>query len=218
MTRARVIYADPPWAFQTHDGRRRTPTQKAFREAEDHYPTMTIEQMSALPVADMAAKDAVLAMWIVGSHCDVAFDLARAWGFPTFVTDLHYWVKQKLVQANQVDIFTGDIAEPPMSMGYYSRKQVEPLWLFKRGKGVPVQAHDIRQLIIAPRGEHSRKPHQVYDNLERMFGDVPRLELFARNTRPGWTSWGNEVGKFDPASSSAAVGRQKPASAERNAA
>ncbi|WP_213175170.1 MT-A70 family methyltransferase [Croceicoccus gelatinilyticus] len=213
LTGFRLFYADPPWSFETHDGRSRTPTQKrfakarassskavgekTFREAEDHYPTMSIEEMSALPIAEMAAKDAVLAMWIVGSHCDVAFDLAAAWGFPTFVTDLFYWAKQKLVHANQVDLFTGDIPPPPMSMGYYSRKQVEPCWLFKRGKGVPVAAHDVRQLIIAPRAEHSRKPVEAYERLERMFSAVPRIELFARNTRPGWSAWGNEVGKYD---------------------
>lgn len=195
----RLIYADPPWAFRTHAGQNRTPTQKRFREAEDHYPTMSIEEMSALPIADMAAKDAVLAMWIVGSHCDVALDLARAWGFSTFVTDLFYWAKQKLVNADQIDMFTGDIAPPPMSMGYYSRKQVEPVWLFKRGKGVPVLAHDVRQLIVSPRRAHSRKPIEAYQGLERMFGEVPRVELFARNTRDGWDAWGNEVGKYGEA-------------------
>ncbi|MDR7102972.1 MT-A70 family methyltransferase [Croceicoccus sp. BE223] len=195
----RVIYADPPWAFRTHLGVTRTPTQKNFNEAADHYPTMTIDAMAALPIAEMAAKDAVLAMWIVGSHCDVALDLARAWGFPTFVTDLFYWAKQKLIAADQIDLFTGDIAEPPMSMGYYSRKQVEPVWLFKRGKGVPVLAHDVRQLIVAPRSTHSRKPVEAYRRIERLFGDVPRVELFARNTRPGWDAWGNEVGKFGEA-------------------
>ncbi|AKM09848.1 MT-A70 family methyltransferase [Croceicoccus naphthovorans] len=207
-----LIYADPPWAFNTHDGRRRTPTQKTFREAEDHYPTMSVEEMSALPVADLAAKDAVLAMWLVGSHLDVAFDLAAAWGFDRFVTDLFYWAKQKLIHAQQVDMFTGDIAPLPMSMGYFSRKQIEPCWLFRRGKGLPVRAHDVRQLIVAPRREHSRKPPEAAERLERMFGNVPRVELFAREPRPGWAAWGNETDKFAaPASSSAAIGQNEAA-------
>lgn len=195
----KLLYADPPWAFRTHAGKNRTPTQKKFREAEDHYPTMSIEEMAALPIEEMAAKDAVLAMWIVGSHCDVALDLARSWGFGIFVTDLFYWAKQKLVNADQIDMFTGDIAAPPMSMGYYSRKQVEPVWLFKRGRGLPVMAHDVRQLIVAPRDQHSRKPVQAYQGLERLFGDVPRVELFARNRRAGWDAWGNETDKFGEA-------------------
>lgn len=191
-----LILADPPWAFRTFNGANRTPTQKKFREAEDHYPTMPIEALKALPVGDLAGRDCALAMWIVGSHCDVALDLGRAWGF-TFATDLFYWVKQKLVHADQVDMFTGDIPPPKMSMGYYSRKQAEACWLFTRGSP-RVHAHDVRQLIIAPPTQHSRKPPEQYDRLERLFGsDTPRLELFSRTSRQGWDAWGNEVGKYD---------------------
>ena len=125
-----------------------------------------------------------------------ALELGKAWGFE-FVTDLFYWLKQKLVAADQVDIFTGDIAEPKISMGYHTRKQLEPCWLFKRGKGLPVCDHAVRQLIIAPPTAHSRKPAEQYDRLERLYGEPRRIELFARNTRKGWDSWGNEVGKFD---------------------
>lgn len=189
-----LILADPPWAFRTFNGRDRTPTQKRFREAEDHYPTMSIDDMAKLPVASIAAKDCALAMWIVGSHCDVALDLGRAWGF-TFRTDLLYWLKQKLIDAQQIDMFTGDIAPPKMSMGYYTRKQLEPCWLFTRGSP-PVKAHDVRQLIIAPPREHSRKPVEQYDRLDRLFGDVPRLELFSRTPAKGWDAWGNETNKF----------------------
>jgi N6-adenosine-specific RNA methylase IME4 len=199
-----LLLADPAWAFKTYNANRRTPTQKRFREAEDHYPTMTLAEMQALPVGAIAAKDSLLAMWVVGSHCDAALALAEAWGF-TFVTDLFYWLKQKLVHADQVDLFTGDIPPPKMSMGYHTRKQLEPCWLFARGKGLPVRAHDVRQLIIAPPSEHSLKPAAQYDRLERLYGAAdptgatgPRcIELFARNTRKGWDSWGNEVGKFD---------------------
>lgn len=188
-----LIYVDPPWAFRTHGGETRTPTQKA---GEDHYPTMTLAQMAALPVADVAAKDALLAMWIIGSHCDEALALARAWGF-SFVTDLFYWLKQKRLRPDQFDLFTGDIAEPKISMGYHTRKQVEPVWLFKRGKGLPVLAHDVRQLIIEPATTHSRKPEEVALRLERLYGTShASLELFSRTTRPGWAAWGNEVGKF----------------------
>lgn len=191
-----LLYADPPWAFRTFSGRDRTPTQKRFREAEDHYPTMPFADMAALPVPEIAAKDAALAMWIVGSHCAEALELGRAWGFE-FVTDLFYWTKQRLVDAQQMNLFTGDIAEPKISMGYYSRKQVEPVWLFKRGKGLPVLSHSVRQLIIAPPREHSRKPAEAAEGLEEMFGDVTRLEMFSRTPRQGWSAWGNEVGKFE---------------------
>lgn len=190
----RLILADPPWAFSTYAGDSRTPTQKNFREAEDHYPTMSFAELAALPVADIAGRDCALAMWVVGSHCDVALDLGRAWGF-TFKTDLFYWAKQKLIDADQIDLFTGDIQPPRMSMGYFTRKQVEPCWLFTRGKP-KVLANDVRQLIVAPRREHSRKPAEQYERLERLFGDVPRVELFSRTPRQGWDAWGNQTDKF----------------------
>ena len=204
-----LILADPPWAFRTHTSEGRTPTQKKFQEApgcgaegeaepfvSDHYPTMQLADMAALPIADVAAGNAVLAMWIVGSHCDAALELGRAWGFE-FATDLFYWLKQKRIRPDQLDMFTGDVAPLPMSMGYYSRKQVEPCWLFKRGKGLPVRDHGVRQLIVAPKSEHSRKPVEQYHGLDRLFGpDVTRLELFSRTPRAGWTAWGNETGKF----------------------
>lgn len=200
----RLCLMDPPWAFRTFDGANRTPTQKKFREAEDHYPTMSIADMADIPVGDMMARDSAIAMWVVGSHYDAAIDLAARWGF-SYKTDLFCWMKQKLLDADQVDIFSGDIPPPRISMGYYTRKQKEDCLLFTRGKGVKVQARDVRQVIIAPAREHSRKPVEQYDRLERLFGDVARIEMFARNTAPGWDAWGNEVGKFDPAERERAV-------------
>ncbi|MFZ5745259.1 MAG: MT-A70 family methyltransferase [Pseudomonadota bacterium] len=194
-----LVLADPPWAFRTFNAQRRTPTQKKFREAEDHYPTMSIEEMAGLPVESILAKDAVLIMWLVGSHLDVAHDLARAWGFPRLTTDLFYWCKQKRLGADQLGLFTGDVEPLPMSMGYYTRKQIEPAWLFVRGKGLRVLDHGVRQMILAPKREHSRKPVEQYDRIDRLFGtELRRIELFARTAQPGWSAWGNQVGKFAP--------------------
>jgi N6-adenosine-specific RNA methylase IME4 len=191
-----LILADPPWAFRTHSGANRTPTQKKFNEAEDHYPTMPLADIAALPVGDVAARHSLLAMWAVGSHLDAAMELGAAWGF-TFVTDLFYWLKQKLIDADQIDLFTGDIPPPRISMGYHTRKQLEPVLLFKRGKGLPVLDHSVRQLIIAPTREHSRKPPEQYERLDALYGThITRLEMFTRTRREGWAAWGNEVGKF----------------------
>ena len=92
----------------------------------------------------------LLVMWVVGSHLDEAMRLGTAWGF-AFTTDLFWWLKQKMRHADQIHLFTGDIPEPGMSMGYHSRKQGEMALLFRRGKGLPVLAHDVRQIIIEPR-------------------------------------------------------------------
>lgn len=191
-----LIMADPPWAFRTHDGRSRTPTQKAFREAEDHYQTTPTEELMQIPVADWAARDAMLLMWVVGSHLDAALDLGRAWGFQ-LKTDGFYWLKTKLRAADQIDLFTDDVPPPRISMGYYSRKQLEPCWLFTRGRPQRL-SKGVRQLIIEPAREHSRKPEAIYSRAEELCAG-PYLEMFARNERPGWTAWGNEVGKFEAA-------------------
>lgn len=183
------ILADPPWAFRTFSGDNSTP----HRCAEDHYPTMMLDEMSALPVGEVAAKDCALFMWIVGSHLPDAIRLAESWGFQ-FKTDAFYWMKQKLIGADQIDLFTGDIPEPRISMGYWTRKQVEPCWLFTRGAPRRM-SNGVRQVILEPRREHSRKPDGQYERIEALV-DGPYLEMFCRATRPGWSAWGNQVGKF----------------------
>jgi hypothetical protein len=191
----RLVLMDPPWRTVLWSGAQRTPTQK---RGDDHYPTMSAEQLAAMDVAAIAAPDAVLAMWTLGSHLDQALALGRALGF-VYVTDLFYWVKQRQLRPNQTDLFTDDVVAPPIGMGKYTRNQVEPCLLFKRGKGVKRASASVRQLIVAPRREHSRKPAEQYERLEALFGPVPRAEIFSRTTRPGWDAWGNETGKFEEA-------------------
>ncbi|WP_370179926.1 MT-A70 family methyltransferase [Alteriqipengyuania sp.] len=191
------ILADPPWAFRTFSGENMTP----HRCAEDHYRTMTFDQMAEQPVAARAAKDCALFMWVVGSHLTESIALAEAWGF-SYKTDAFYWLKQRLVDAQQVDMFTGDIPEPRMGFGYWTRKQVEPCLLFTKGSPKRLTA-SVRQTIIEPRREHSRKPDCQYDRIEALV-QGPYLELFARTQRPGWTSWGNQTDKFEMVGEAAA--------------
>lgn len=152
--------------------------------------------MKALPVQDVAATDCALFMWVVGSHLVDAIALAEAWGF-AFKTDAFYWVKQRLIDADQIDMLTGDIAEPRMGFGYWTRKQIEPCLLFTRGKPRRI-GKGVRQVIIEPRREHSRKPDVQYERIEGLVAG-PYLEMFARNTRPGWMAWGNQTDKFSGA-------------------
>lgn len=188
-----LILADPPWATLLWSGAVRTPTQKT---GADHYPVMTAAALQALPVEACAAPDAVLAMWTIGTHLEQALALGRAWGF-AYATDLFYWLKQKKLRPDQRDLFTGDVAALPIGMGKYTRKQIEPCLLFTRGKGLKVASHAVRQIIVAPKRAHSRKPVEQYAALDALFGLTPdRLELFSRTPRNGWTAWGNELGKF----------------------
>lgn len=187
-----AILADPPWAFRTYSGDNMTP----HRSAEDHYGTLTLAEMKKLPVADIAAKDCALFMWVVGSHLVESIELAAAWGF-AFKTDAFYWMKQRLIGADQIDMFTGDVPPPRISMGYWTRKQVEPCWLFTRGSPRRL-SKGVRQVILAPRREHSRKPDETRDLIEQLVTG-PYLEMFARETKPGWQAWGNETQKFGEA-------------------
>lgn len=182
-----VIEADPAWGWVSYGGKASAP----HRTAQAPYPVMTLEEMKALPVAEIAAKDCLLNMWVIGSHLDQAIELGRYWGF-TFKSDGFVWVK------------TGkhDPAVRPISMGKWVRKQVEYSLLFSRGKPSRTDA-GVRQLIetgdnviYAPKREHSRKPDERYERIERLC-EGPYVELFARNTRDGWDSWGNETTRYD---------------------
>jgi N6-adenosine-specific RNA methylase IME4 len=185
-----LIEADPAWAWTNFSGKASAP----HRTAKAPYPVMSLDEMKALPVADLAARDCLLHMWVIGSHLDQAIELGRHWGF-TFKSDGLVWVK------------TGkhDADVRPISMGKWVRKQVEYGLLFSRGRPSRLDA-GVRQLIetfdedaviYAPKREHSRKPDERYERLERLAAG-PYLELFARNTREMWDSWGNETTRFDP--------------------
>lgn len=181
------IEADPAWGWVSFAGKASAP----HRTQEAPYPVMTLDEMKALPVGDLAAKDCLLNMWVIGSHLDQAIELGRHWGF-TFKTDGFVWVK------------TGknDPAVRPISMGKWVRKQVEYSLIFSKGRPSRLDA-GVRQLfetgddqvIYAPKREHSRKPDERYERIERLCKG-PYLELFSRTSRPGWDTWGNESGRF----------------------
>jgi N6-adenosine-specific RNA methylase IME4 len=177
----KAIYADPPWPFATwsHKGQ--------GRSGEAHYGTMTQEDMEAMPVAEIAAEDAVLFMWIVQTQIPQAVRLVEAWGFD-LKSVAFYWGK-----GAGLPLFPDDVLLR-MGMGMWTRAEFEQCWLATRGK--PKRLHaDVRQGIIEPRREHSRKPDCVHGRIERLV-EGPYLELFARAPRAGWTVWGNETDKF----------------------
>lgn len=183
-----VIESDPAWGWVSYGGKASAP----HRTEDAPYPVMTLDEMKALPVADLAAKNCLLHMWVIGSHLDQALELGRHWGF-TYKSDGLVWVK------------TGkhDPAVRPIGMGKWVRKQVEYGLLFSRGKPSRTDA-GVRQLIetdddqvlYGPRREHSRKPDDRYERLERLAAG-PYLEMFARHERPNWSVWGNETRKFN---------------------
>lgn len=172
------VLADPPWAFRTFGGKNQTP----HRGAHDHYITTETANLKDIPVADWCAKDAALFMWVVDSHFDEALELGRAWGFQ-FKTCAFVWVKSKLG------------GYPHVGMGYWSRKQTEQVWLFTRGSPKRL-SKGVEQMIHCPRGAHSAKPEEQYRRIEALVGG-PYLEMFSRQSQPGWDAWGLETGKRD---------------------
>lgn len=193
------ILADPPWRFVTYSakGRGRCPdgpvTRAEQRENNParHYQTMSLPDIAALPVLQSAAKDCYLFLWAIDSMLPQALDVGAAWGFK-FKTVGFTWVKTRKEGSPRTrDDPDSDF---PMGTGYHTRANPEQCLLFTRGHPKRLSC-GVRQLIIAPRREHSRKPDVQYERIEALCAG-PRLEMFARTERPGWTAWGNQTARF----------------------
>lgn len=188
----RAVLADPPWLFNNLWGGRPKKTAAGYpsRAIENHYNLMTDDEIAALPVADLCATDCVLFMWTCWPVLQRSFRILEAWGF-TYKTCAFSWMK-----ADPYRLFA-DEKTPFAGMGYWTRANTEPCLLATRGKPKRIHA-DVRQGIIAPRREHSRKPDEIHGRIERLVAG-PYLELFARQRRPNWDCWGNQVDKFEGA-------------------
>lgn len=191
----KAILADPPWAFQAwySGGWRTRPDGTRYYSSASprsaRYDTMHVDDICAMPVADLAADDCVLFLWGCWPMLKEAIAVVDAWGFK-HKSCAFVWMK---ANTQQIDLFRDD-ADPDMLMGYWTRANSEFCLLGTRGKPKR-QAADVRQGIIEPRREHSRKPDCVHERIERLVAG-PYLELFARQKRPNWTVWGNQTDKF----------------------
>ena len=180
-----AILADPPWHFQAWA----SPPYGKGRAAESKYSTMTEAEISAMPLGDIVAENCVLFMWACWPMIKQAFRVIEAWDFE-FKTCGFCWIK---ADATQIQMFDEEMT-PDMLLGYWTRSNSEVCLLATRGKPKRLNA-DVRQGIIAPRRQHSRKPDGIHERIERLVAG-PYLELFARQKRPNWTVWGNQTDKF----------------------
>lgn len=180
-----AILADPPWSFKAWSG-----DALPSRVADAHYNTMSTDGIEGLPVGELAADDCALFLWICWPTLPDALRVIEAWGF-TYKTCAFCWVKGKALP-----LFPDDFKDK-MGLGYWTRANSEVCLLATRGKPKRLNA-DVRQAILAPLREHSRKPDEQYERIERLV-DGPYIELFARQRHEGWDAWGNEVGKFEGA-------------------
>jgi N6-adenosine-specific RNA methylase IME4 len=184
------VAADPPWAFSTWSarGQDRAPSQ--------HYRDLPPDIVMTLPLQEVLAEDAWLFLWIPDPHLPRLIEVMSAFGF-TFSGRAFTWIKTlaSLSQSSRW-IATDEIeAMLHLGLGKTTRKNSESCWIGRRGKP-KILSHSVREVIVSPRQEHSRKPTAFYERIEQ-FCPGPRLNLFARQTRPGWVGFGTEATKFD---------------------
>jgi N6-adenosine-specific RNA methylase IME4 len=164
-----VIYADPPWRYEN------PPIGASSRSIENHYPTMTLEEICALPVGEMATDDAILYLWATAPKLLECFEVIRAWGFE-YRTNM-VWDKVNI------------------GMGYHARNQHELLLICKRGEIPPPAAGTQPSSVYREaRTAHSAKPAFFAEMIEAAYPQLPKIELFCRSPRDGWAAWGNQSG------------------------
>jgi len=166
-----VIYADPPWSYRDRSMNRGGSAR--------HYETLLVKDVMLLPVQRISASDCMLFLWTTCPILPVALSVMTAWGF-SYRTVAFVWVKTT---------GKGDLA---WGMGHWTRANAELCLLGINGKPKRVSA-GVHQVVMSRRLEHSRKPAEVRDLIVQLAGDVPRIELFARERVPGWDAWGKEV-------------------------
>jgi N6-adenosine-specific RNA methylase IME4 len=171
-----IIYADPPWKYNS-----RTNHKTRFRGgAEGHYPLMKMLDIQDLPIGELADENCALFLWCTFPYLEEQIKLFKHWGF-AYKTLGFSWIKTNPINA-----------KPFFGVGYYTKSNAEVCLLGIKGKMKPV-SNSVSSAIISTRREHSRKPDEARDRIVELYGDVPRIELFARHLAPGWDSWGNEI-------------------------
>jgi len=187
MKKYQIIYADPPWKYQ-----RGKSMGTNFQGAADaQYDCMPLEEIKNLPIKDLSDENCILFLWATFPLLKEALEVVEAWGF-TYKTLGFSWIK------------TNKDGSPLFGIGYYTKSNCEVCLLATKGKAHSlVRSNKVSSAIIHPRTEHSRKPDLIRNKIVELCGDIPRIELFARddgnknlfgkNRMDGWDVWGNEV-------------------------
>ena len=164
-----IIYADPPWKYGT--------------DVSKHYPTVPIEEIYKFPIDKIADENCALFLWVTYPILPQALETVKKWGF-RYVTVAFTWIKTNKKNG-----------KPFFGLGNWTRANAEICVLGFRGK-LKRKSNKVSQVVLSPIREHSRKPDEIRDKIVDLLGDLPRVELFARQTIPGWDCWGNETNKF----------------------
>lgn len=172
---ADLIMADPPWQFALYSAKGEE------KSAQAQYATMPTDAICRLPVADLAKRDCLLWLWCTWPMLEDGIAVLKAWGF-AYVTG-GAWHK------------TTARGKTAFGTGYRLRSACEPILIGTVGS--PETTASVRNIVVGQAREHSRKPEEAYAAAERLMPHAQRIDLFSRLDRPGWTSWGNEAGKFN---------------------
>ena len=173
----KIIYADPPWKYSSDPKSKRG----IWGLAQDHYKSMTPKELKELPIKDLADKDSICFMWATFPILPQCIEILESWGF-TYKTVAFVWVKQNKA-GTEIKKY---------GLGWYTRSNCEIVLIGRRGK-FDRQSAKVQQVVLSPIGVHSKKPDEVRERILELCGDLPRIELFAREKVKGWDAWGNEV-------------------------
>lgn len=189
-----VAVIDPPWSFQTWSpaGDGRAPP----------YRTQHGDWIASLPITRLLADDAVVLLWVTDPMIPLALRCLDAWGLK-YKTVGFYWTKEK------------PSGKEHIGTGYYTRANPEQCWIATRGRGLHRESAAVRRWLHAPVGDHSVKPDEFYRRVEQLFGDVRRVDVFARRPRAGWDVIGEEIDGNDI--SDVLTGGKTPAAMDRQA-
>ena len=175
MKKYQIIYADPPWELKYVKE-----TKAGINTYDLPYPTMTSGAIMSLPISDLADNNCVLFLWVTDNKIPIIYDLMRCWGF-SYSSVGFVW--------NKVAKTTDGVNA---TLGKYTRKSCEFCYIGRRGSPV-INSCSTDQYIGIPKERHSKKPDEIKSRIVTLCGDLPRVELFARQKTEGWDVWGNEV-------------------------
>jgi N6-adenosine-specific RNA methylase IME4 len=169
-----IIYADPAWSFKTYSlkGKKRSP--------DKHYVCMDINDIKSLPVKDITQDNCILFIWVTYPNLLEGIETIKQWGFE-YKTCAFSWIKKNKISDS---LFWG--------LGYWTRANNEICLLATKGKPKRI-SKKVHQVVIEKIREHSRKPDIIRNKIVELCGDIPRIELFARQKVNGWDAWGNEI-------------------------
>ena len=170
-----IIYADPAWEYKE--------SGSGNRVVKSHYSTMSIDEICKLPVKEICKEKAILFLWVTFPRLEQGLETIKAWGFEYYGLGFD-WVK------------TSKNGNPSWGMGYYTRQNTEICLIgVKKDKKQRIKplVRNVLSVVHSERREHSKKPDEIRDYITQICGDLPRIELFARQYADGWDCWGNEV-------------------------